>query len=207
MTAAEDFELLGSEHRYSGWAIEVRTDEVRMPDGTVGKRDVIAHPGAVGVVAIDNDDQVVMVRQYRHPIAQFLLELPAGLLDVAGEPALTAVQRELYEETNLTAADWWVLVDLHTSPGMTDEAIRIYVARGLTELAADQRYESQHEEVTMTVERYSLDELVRQALSGELTNAAAVAGVLAARAVREQGWHTLRPADAPWPARADRAGR
>jgi 8-oxo-dGTP pyrophosphatase MutT (NUDIX family) len=206
VTTAEDFKVIGSEHRYSGWAIDVRTDEVRMPDGSIGKRDVISHPGAVGVVALDEADQVVMVRQYRHPIGHFLLELPAGLLDVAGESAHTGIERELYEEAGLTAESWWVLVDLHTSPGMTDEAIRIYLARGLAEVDADKRFEAEHEEVTMTVERHPLEELVRQALAGELTNGPAVAGVLAAHAARERNWAGLRPADASWPARPDRAG-
>ncbi|MGX7679630.1 NUDIX domain-containing protein [Jatrophihabitans sp. DSM 45814] len=206
MTTAEDFVLLSSEHHYSGWAIDVRTDTIRMPDGTIAKRDVIGHPGAVGVVALDADDKAVMVRQYRHPVGQFLLELPAGLLDVAGEPALQAAQRELYEEASLTASDWQVLVDIHTSPGMTDEAIRIFLARGLVDVPAEERFESEHEEITMTVERHSLQHLADMALRGELTNGPAVAGVFAARQAQSQGWHGLRSADSPWRARPTHGG-
>jgi 8-oxo-dGDP phosphatase len=129
------------------------------------------------------------------------LELPAGLLDVQGESALAAAQRELFEEAALAATDWQVLVDLHTSPGMTDEAIRIYLARGLTEVAEGDRFEAEHEEVSMTVERYPLADLVDQVLAGELTNGPAVAGVLAAAVAERAGWQGLRSADSPWRAR------
>jgi 8-oxo-dGDP phosphatase len=193
MAEARDFTVLSSEPRFSGTVFDVRTDEVRMPDGSVGRRDVIRHPGAVGVVAMDDRGMVVMVRQYRHPVGVLLLELPAGLLDVQGESALAAAQRELFEEAALAATDWQVLVDLHTSPGMTDEAIRIYLARGLTEVAEGDRFEAEHEEVSMTVERYPLADLVDQVLAGELTNGPAVA--------ERAGWQGLRSADSPWRAR------
>jgi 8-oxo-dGTP pyrophosphatase MutT (NUDIX family) len=207
MTQLPEFTLLSSQPRYQGWVIDVHTDDVRMPDGSVAQRDVIDHPGAVAVVALDDADQVVLVRQYRHPVRAHLLELPAGLLDLEGEPAVDAARRELYEEAAVTASDWHVLLDLHTSPGMTSEAIRIYLARGLSDVAAGDRYSSEHEEVTMTVERVPLDELVRMALAGELTNGPSVAGVLATRTVRAAGWQGLRPADAPWSARPELAGR
>lgn len=197
-TTAGDFSVVGTEQHYSGWAIEVRTDQVRMPGGEVVRRDVIGHPGSVAVVALDEQQRVVMVRQYRHPVRRLLLELPAGLLDVAGEPALEAARRELFEETALTAGRWDVLIDLVTSPGMTDEAIRIYLARDLATVAHEDRFAAEAEEQTMTVERFGLDELAELAMSGELNNAAAVAGVLAARVARDRDWRGLRPADAPW---------
>jgi 8-oxo-dGTP pyrophosphatase MutT (NUDIX family) len=204
---SDNFTVVGTEHHYRGWVIDVRTDEVRMPDGVVAKRDVIAHPGAVGVLALDEADRVVMVRQYRHPVGDNLLELPAGLLDMADESALAAAQRELYEEAALRASDWSVLVDLYTSPGMTDEAIRIYLARGLTDVTEDEKFAAEHEEITMTVERIELDAVVELALSGELTNGPAVAGVLAARIARDRGWVGLRDAEAFWSARPQRARR
>jgi 8-oxo-dGDP phosphatase len=199
------FEVLSSEPRFSGSVFDVRTDAVRMPDGSVANRDVVVHPGAVAIVALDADSQVVMVRQYRHAVRSELLELPAGLLDVEGEPALTGARRELYEEAALAAADWTVLLDMYNSSGMSDEAIRVYLARGLTEVGEQDRFEPEHEEISMTVERYPLEELVRMALAGELVNGTAVAGVLAAWATRADDWAGLRPADAPWPARPDRA--
>ncbi|HEX8095290.1 NUDIX domain-containing protein [Jatrophihabitans sp.] len=200
------FEVLSSEPRFSGAVFEVRTDAVRMPDGSVANRDVVIHPGAVAVLALDSDGNVVMVRQYRHAVGHELLELPAGLLDVEGEPALTGARRELFEEAALAAGDWAVLLDMYNSSGMSDEAIRVYLARDLTEFDEQDRFAPEHEEISMTVERYPLEELVRMALAGELVNATAVAGVLAAWAARADAWAGLRPAGAPWPARPDRAG-
>ncbi|MCW2528810.1 MAG: hydrolase [Pseudonocardiales bacterium] len=206
--AAEDqpFEVVGSQHHYHGWVIDVRTDEVRMPDGSTARRDIIAHPGAVAIVALDEHDQVVTVRQYRPAIGTHLVELPAGLLDIDGEPALVAAHRELAEETALAAADWAVLADVYTSPGMTDEAIRIYLARGLSPVTAGEGFVAAGEEITMTVSRIPLDELVRQALAGELTNGPAVVGVLAADRARSLGWAPLRAADSCWSARPGLSG-
>ncbi len=197
---ADQYKVLASSRQFQGRVISLRTDELQMSDGTVATREIVEHPGAVGVVALDDADQVVLVNQYRHPVRSYLDELPAGLLDVAGESALVAAQRELEEETGLAATDWHVLVDLFTSPGMTDEAIRVFLARGLSD-APGERFVPQHEEITLTVSRIALDEAVRRALRGELTNAAAAAGVCAAAAARAAQWRELRPADAPWPGR------
>jgi len=171
-----------------------------MSDGSVATREIVEHPGAVGVVALDDQTRVVLVRQYRHPVGRYLDELPAGLLDVPDESPLAAAQRELYEEAALSAGEWHVLVDLHTSPGMTNEAIRIYLARGLQSVAEDERFAPEHEEITLTVHRVPLQEAVRRAFAGELSNASAVAGVMATWVARDKGWASLRPADAPWPA-------
>ncbi len=198
------FEVLSTQHVFHGYAFDVRTDQVRMPEGTVAARDVVEHLGAVAVLAIDTDDRVCLVNQYRHPVGANLLELPAGLLDVAGEPAWDTAQRELFEEAALRATDWQVLIDLYTSPGTTSEAIRVYLARGLTEVPAAERHAAEHEELVMTLEWYPLGRLVSMALAGELTNAPAVAAVLAAEAARTTGWAGLRPVSAPWPAKPDR---
>lgn len=198
------FAVVDSRHVFSGHAFEVRVDQVRMPDGSVAGRDIIAHLGAVGVLALDPHDNVTIVRQYRPAVRQHLLELPAGLLDVAGEPALETAKRELYEEAGLVAENWQVLIDLHTSPGMSDESIRIYLARRLSAVPEADRFTAEHEESTMTVCSYPLDELVSMALAGTLTNSPAVAAVLAAYAARSDGWAGLRPVTAPWPARPDR---
>jgi 8-oxo-dGTP pyrophosphatase MutT (NUDIX family) len=198
------FEVLSSRHVFHGYAFDVRTDQVRMPEGTVAARDVVEHLGAVAVLAIDTEDRVCLVNQYRHPVGRNLLELPAGLLDVAGEPAWDTARRELFEEAALRATDWQVLVDLYTSPGTTSEAIRVYLARGLTEVPAAERHAAEHEELVMTIERYPLSQLVSMALAGELTNAPAVSAVLAAEVARASGWTGLRPVTAPWPAKPDR---
>ena len=197
--SVDQYAVLASTRRFEGNVISVRTDEVRMSDGTVATREIVEHPGAVGVVALDDDDRIVLINQYRHPVGRYLDELPAGLLDVPGEAALEAARRELSEEAGIAASDWHVLVDLYTSPGMTDEAIRVFLARGLSD--ALERFAPQHEEITLTVSRIPLYKAVRRALSGEITNAAAVAGICAGALARANGWRDLRPADAPWSAR------
>ena len=198
------YAVVSSTPVFRGRVISLRTDELRMSDGAVSRREIVEHPGAVGVLALDEQDQVVLVRQYRHPVGAYLDELPAGLLDVDGEPALAAAQRELYEEAGLRAARWDVLVDLHTSPGMTDEAIRVYLARELSEVPAAERFQPEHEELTMTVSRVPLADAVLRVLSGELTNAAAAAGILAAATVQANDFRRLRPPDSPWAARPGR---
>jgi 8-oxo-dGTP pyrophosphatase MutT (NUDIX family) len=198
--SADQYQVLSSTQHFRGRIIGLRTDELRMSDGSVATREIVEHPGAVAVVALDEDDRVVMVHQYRHPVRRYLDELPAGLLDIAGEPALVAAQRELKEETGLAADEWHVLIDLFTSPGMTDEAIRVFLARGLADAPGEQ-FVPEHEEITLTVSRIPLADAVARALRGELTNAAAVAGVCAAAAARADGWRALRPADAPWSGR------
>jgi ADP-ribose pyrophosphatase len=197
------YEVVDSRTEFNGKIIAVRVDDVRMSDGRIAKREIVAHPGAVAVVALDDDGNVVMVNQYRVPVGAWLDELPAGLLDVDGEAPQLAAARELAEEAALLADEWHTLVDLHTSPGMTDEAIRIFLARGLR--PSSEAFEAEHEEITMTVSRVPLDTAARRALAGEITNAAAVAGVLAAVHARNDQWHGLRAADAPWPGRP--AGR
>jgi ADP-ribose pyrophosphatase len=121
---------------------------------------------------------------------------------VSDEPALEAARRELAEEASLSATDWEVLLDLHTSPGFSDEAIRIYLARGLSDADRPAGFVVEAEEVDLTVSRVPIDEAVRRALAGEITNAAAAAGILAAAAARSHGWSGLRSADAPWPGRS-----
>ena len=197
--SVDQYAVLASTRRFEGNVISVRTDEVRMSDGAVATREIVEHPGAVGVVALDDDDRIVLINQYRHPVGRYLDELPAGLLDVPGEAALEAALRELSEEAGIAASDWHVLVDLYTSPGMTDEAIRVFLARGLSD--ALERFAPQHEEITLTVSRIPLYKAVRRALSGEITNAAAVAGICAVALARANRWRDLRPADAPWSAR------
>jgi 8-oxo-dGTP pyrophosphatase MutT (NUDIX family) len=196
-----EYPVLGTESIFKGNVISVRLDRVQMSDGSVAVREVVEHPGAVGVVALDDDGAILLVNQYRHPVRARLDELPAGLLDVEGEPALLAAQRELAEEAAVIATDWHVLVDLYTSPGMSNEAIRLFLARGLEPVSDDDRFQPEHEEITLTVHRVPLGEAVGRVFAGELTNAAAVAGIMAAAHGAATGWAGLRPADAPWPAR------
>ncbi|MFI5955900.1 NUDIX domain-containing protein [Cryptosporangium sp. NPDC051539] len=188
----------------SGRVIDVVTDEVTMPGGGTALRDWVRHPGAVGVVAVDDADRVLLVHQYRHPVGRELWELPAGLLDVDGEKAVVSAGRELAEEADLRAARFEVLVDLLTTPGASDEAIRLYLARGLSPVPAEARFTRTDEEAGMTTRWFGLDEAVDLVLAGTIENAAAAAGILAATAARARGWKGLRGVNAPWAARPSR---
>ncbi|MBD0324121.1 MAG: NUDIX hydrolase, partial [Aldersonia sp.] len=128
------FETVSSETLYQGAILALRRDKVVMPDGRVADREVVEHHGAVAVAAIDELDRLVLIRQYRHPVGHRLLELPAGLLDEPGEDPLDAAKRELTEETGLAAAKWSVLVDIASSPGFSDEGVRVYLAEDLREV-------------------------------------------------------------------------
>ncbi|WP_026875774.1 NUDIX domain-containing protein [Jiangella gansuensis] len=193
--------VTASEDAFTGRVISVRSDSVRSPvDGTEFVRDVVVHPGAVAVVAVDDAERVLVVRQYRHPVGLRPVELPAGLRDVDGEPPHESAARELYEEGHVRAATWHVLVDLLTSPGMTDEAIRVYLARDVEGLPDDERFAGEHEEADLGVSWVPLAELVDAVLAGRVQNATLCAGVLAAWAARHgAGWDALRPVGAPWP--------
>jgi len=202
------FEVVKRVERFAGSVIQVVSDEVRMPDGGTAVRDYVMHVGAVGAVALDfagdPAGRVLLVRQYRHPVRRMLWELPAGLLDVAGEPALETAKRELWEEADLRAGRWDVLVDLLTTPGSSDEAIRIFLARDITAVPAAEQHTRVGEEQTMTTSWVPLDTAVEWAFAGEIENAACVAGVLGAARARDAEWASLRPADAPWPSRPGR---
>ena len=198
-------EVVKSTSRYqSGRVIEVRTDLVRLPGDEEVVRDVVVHPGAVGVVCLDPAGRVLLLRQYRHCVAHLLWEPPAGLLDQPGEDPLAAAARELVEEAGYSAESWSVLVDAFTSPGMTDESVRIYLARDLTDCGGRV---GEAEERDMPMAWLPLDEAVQKVLAGELHNPLAVMGVLATAAALAGGrLDALRPADAPWPARVAAKG-
>jgi 8-oxo-dGDP phosphatase len=197
----EEWRIRATETPFVGNKTSVRTDEVVMPDGSVVKRDYQVHPGSVAVLALDDEDRVLLIRQYRHPVRQKLWEIPAGLLDVPGENPLHAAQRELYEEAHVKAEDWRVLTDVYTTPGGCDEAVRIFLARNLSE-AEGERFEVEDEETDLEYARVSVDELVRGVLAGELHNNCLVVGVLSLVAARASGGlDALWAADAEWPAR------
>lgn len=199
--AHEEWRVTATAMPFRGNKTGVRTDDVVMPDGNVVKRDYQVHPGSVAILALDENGSVVVLRQYRHPVRQKLWEIPAGLLDIEGEHPLHAAQRELYEEAHVKAGDWRVLADVYTSPGGSDEAVRVFLARDLGE-ADEERFEVSEEEADMELARVPLGELVRGVLAGELHNTCLAVGVLAlSAALAGDGVEALRPADAPWPAR------
>ncbi|MCF0091964.1 MULTISPECIES: NUDIX domain-containing protein [unclassified Micromonospora] len=193
------YEVRSREERYRGRIFDVVTEEVTMPGGGTALRDLVRHVGAVAVVALDDAGQVVLIRQYRHPVGRHLWELPAGLMDVSGEELPAAALRELAEEADLTAGRVDVLVDLHSSPGFTNEIVRVFLARDLADVPASERHERRDEEADLQIVRMALDEAVDMVLAGEITNASAVAGLLAAARARDTGFAALRRAQAPLP--------
>lgn len=196
--AAERWPVASSAELMSGAIIGVRRDMVQMPDGETAGREVVEHPGAVAVVAIDKAGRVLLIRQYRHPVSALLWEIPAGLRDVAGEPPLVTAERELLEEAGYRAADWSVLADFFSSPGISTERLRIFLASGLTEVPAAQRtYLRRHEEAQLVVAWLSLDEAVARFLAGDLLNGVTAVGILSAYAAAKDGFAPLRGADAP----------
>jgi len=199
----DSFPVRSSKSRFSGHVIGVQTDLVRMPDGNEAERDVVVHPGAVGAIVLDDRDRVLLVRQYRHPPRRLLWEPPAGLLDrdADGQTPYENAARELYEEAGFRATEWLVLVDLFTSPGMSDEAVRLYLARGVTEVPSEDRHVGQHEEADMPYAWVPLDQAVDKVLAGELHNPLTVSGVLAVAAARARGFANLRQVSAVWPER------
>jgi ADP-ribose pyrophosphatase len=204
VTDAHEFRVLRTTERFTGRVVSIVSDEIALPGGESSVRDYVVHPGAVAVAALDDEGRVVLLRQYRHPVRADLWELPAGLLDVEGEPALVTAHRELWEEADLRASEWQVLADLLTSPGGSDEAIRVYLARGLTTVPDDERHTREAEEAVMTVERVDLDTAVGMVFDGTIQNATCAAGVLAAARARDDGFAGLRRPDVPWEARPGR---
>ncbi len=176
--------------------IAVRNDQVRMPGDRVAERSVVAHPGAVAVLALDDAGRALMIRQYRHPVGRVLWELPAGLRDHPGEPLVDAARRELLEETGYRASTWHSLADFYSSPGFTDERLRIFLARGL-EPASDPGYTRENEEALIVTEWLPLPDAVQAILAGKLHNGATIAGLLAGYTAWSEGFTGLRAADAP----------
>jgi len=196
--------VLDATLRYRGMKWDVVTETVALDHERQVRRDVVVHPGAVGVVALDDDLRVLLIQQYRQPVGASLWELPAGLLDLAGEDPRLAAERELAEEAFVRAREWATLVDLYSSPGMSSEAYRIYLARGISSVPEAERHERTDEERDMPVLWVPLHEACAQVMAGHVHNAMAVAGLLAAQHAVEREGAPLRPADAPWPERSDR---
>lgn len=183
-------------------------DDIRPPSGETFTRQYLTHPGAVAVIAMDDEQRLATVHQYRHPVAMRLLEPPAGLLDMDGEDFLAAAQRELAEEALLQADDWRVLVDLFTTPGGCEESIRIYLARGLSPAPRPDGFVVADEEAHMSIEWVALSDVVDAVLAGRVQSPSMVSGAMALQAALATGrLDDLRPADAPWPAREAWAAR
>lgn len=170
-------EVLTSDVVYEGRVWDVRSDRVRYGDGEM-VRQYVAHTGAVAILALDDEGRVLLIQQYRHPIRHRDWELPAGLLDVAGEEPLEAAKRELAEEADLVAAHWEPLVSSWTTPGGNDEMIHIFLATGIS--AAESAHDREDEEADIRVEWVPLSDAVDAVLAGRMRNGILSIGVLAA---------------------------
>ncbi|GAA1933378.1 NUDIX hydrolase [Microbacterium aoyamense] len=170
-------EVLESDLVYEGRVWDVRSDTVQYGDGRI-VRQYVAHPGAAAIVAVDEHERVLLIQQYRHPIRHRDWEIPAGLLDVAGESPLESAVRELAEEADLEASSWEPLVSVFTTPGGNDEVVHLFLARGLSPLA--EVHEREDEEADIRVEWIPLQDAVAGVLAGRLRNGILATGVLAA---------------------------
>ncbi len=195
------------QHRVLGEGVvsDYVDDTVVTPTGDSMNRQYLMHPGAVAVIALDELDRVVVVRQYRHPVSFQLIEPPAGLLDAEDESWLAAAQRELAEEAMLAADDWRLLIDMFTSPGCNSESIRFFLARGLRDVPRPDGFVVEHEELDMEICLMPLVDLLDGIYAGKVQSPTLVAGILALEAARLGGrLDALRPASSPWPARTVR---
>ncbi len=172
------FRLLGEEVVHRGYAIEVAVGTFEGPDGTRFTRDLVHHPGAVAVLPLHDDGTATLVRQYRAPLDAWLLEIPAGLRDVADEPTDVTAGRELAEEVGLAADRLELLCRFHNAAGHSDEEVHVYLGTGLRPVDRDvQGVEEEH----MVVERHHLDDLAAMVADGRITDAKTVIAVALAR--------------------------
>ena len=168
------FERTGDRLVHRGAVVSFHERTFRAPGGETMVRDVVTHPGAVSVVAVDDDGLIVLVRQYRAAIEAEMWEIPAGKLDIEGEDLFIAARRELAEEVGLAAASLVHLISFHNSPGFCDEFQHTYLATGLTDVGEDRQGV---EEEYMTIRRWSFDEARVAILDGTITDAKTIIGI------------------------------
>jgi ADP-ribose diphosphatase len=166
-----DHEMLGSEQVFDGRIVKVFLDDVRLPDGRSARWERVTHPGAVGIVPLLADGSVLLVRQYRHPVRDVLLEIPAGKLDT-GEPPWTTAQRELTEEVGMKAEELFKIAEFYNSPGYSDEYFYLYLARELTE----EQGQAEPDEF-LEVERVRLSEALDMISTGAIKDAKSIIGL------------------------------
>ncbi|CAN5197537.1 NUDIX hydrolase [soil metagenome] len=189
-------EIIRSDIVHDGRVWNIRSDTFLL-EGDRITREYMDHTGAVAVLALDERDRVLLIKQYRHPIRMRDWELPAGLLDIHGESPLLAAQRELAEEADLVAESWNLLCEFMTSPGGSNEVLRVYLARGVE--AAPDVFERAEEEAGIELRWVPLDDVVDGVLARDLQNSILAIAALSAAAGRDRGWSTLGDPNAPWP--------
>jgi len=172
---------IASELIYQGKILNLRRDRVRLPDGREGTREVVEHPGAVTIVALDQEEKVYLVRQYRYPIKRLTLELPAGKLD-GQETPLACAQRELAEEVGLSASSWKLLLEFYSTPGFSDEKMYLFLAEGL-----EPHQEKADEDEFLQPLRLSLEEAVEGIFQGRIQDAKSIVGLLVVYHLKRHG--------------------
>lgn len=188
--------LESTDEVFHGRIWDVRRETVEY-DGTPMTREFVDHTGAVAILALDHEDRVLLIKQYRHAVRRREWEIPAGLLDAGAESPLDAAKRELSEEVDLVADEWSVLTDMATTPGGNNECIRVYLARGLRDSGSV--FEREHEEADLERRWVPLDDAVDAVLERRVHNGSLMLAVLCAQSARARGWATLAAADSPWP--------
>ncbi|UJH70986.1 NUDIX hydrolase [Ornithinimicrobium sp. INDO-MA30-4] len=186
---------------YQGRVWDVVSERVDLGDAGEVTRDFVDHPGAVAILVLREDrgqPEILLLQQYRHPVRANEWELPAGLLDVEGEEPVVGAARELAEEADLRAQRWDLLAEEVSSPGGVSEALRIFLARDLTDIPADERFERTDEEADLVLRWVALDDAVEAVMAGKLRNATTMIGVLSAARAMETGWQSLRDPREPW---------
>ncbi|MBW3658681.1 MAG: NUDIX hydrolase [Actinobacteria bacterium] len=173
------YETVSSETVHEGFST-VKVDEVRMPDGSTAEREYVVHDDAVAVVPVLDDGSVLLLRQYRHPVGRYILEIPAGKMDEEGESPAETGRRELREEVGYAADHLVHLVTFENSAGWSDERTHVFLGRGLREAAPPDGFEAEHEEADMEVVRLPFADALAQVRAGELTDAKTVIGLLLA---------------------------
>jgi 8-oxo-dGDP phosphatase len=193
---AVDPRIVTTDVAFGGKVWDVRRDTFEL-EGSEITREYVDHTGAVAVLALDERDRVLLIKQYRHPVRLRDWELPAGLLDFEGEAPLEAAKRELAEEADLIAEHWSLLSEFMTSPGGSNEVIRVYLARGVS--ATDVVFDRTEEEAGIELRWVPLDDVADAVLARTVQNSIVAIAVLSAQAARDRGWATLGEPSAPWP--------
>ena len=196
--AAAPRPVLSRTREFTGAVWDVDSDVVDLGDAGTVTRHYVQHTGAVAIIALDVDDRVYLVKQYRHPVRMECWEPPAGLLDMVGESLVDAARRELHEEADLTAATWHTLVDYFPSGGGSSEAVRVFLARDLAPVDEAERHERTDEERDMVGAWVPLADAVAAVADGRVHSSSAVVGLLAAERASRTGFAGLRPPEAPW---------
>lgn len=194
-------EVLSSKTVYRGRVWDVVSERVDLGNAGQVTRDFVDHPGAVAILALREDrgrPEILLLQQYRHPVRANEWELPAGLLDIAGEEPVLAAARELAEEADLQAARWDLLAEEVSSPGGVSEALRIFLARELSDVPAEQRFTRTEEEAGLVLRWVDLADALEAVMTGQLRNASTMIGVLSAARAIETQWRTLRDPHQPW---------